>query len=346
MKKYLDNGLFHKHKKLIVITSIIMFIVLFILMNNINMIKAVGLNELLTKENVVIRYFSMNFISFLLLFLLYGVLMGLLFKDKKQEFNEMEQGNYTKVQWFFTKILSSYIPIFIALTLNVIIKFLLYKKFYNIYHENLGIEVSDIFIFFMFQCIFALCSLSILMFSNMIFGDLLIAATFPVIIAEFMVTTFAINTLFISHRFNFIRTLINPIKNNVVDPLIYALYWDGRLELQESLLQRLFALLTLIVALISFSLAYLALEKLDKKKMEKKYPYTSARIIFHIILASIVGFYLPAGIAYTLALTKRSIDLESAKYVFNISAIILIPTFYLLLFIWNKKKSVHVKSHE
>jgi hypothetical protein len=346
MKKYLDKDLFKKHKKIMVINSIVMFIALFILMNNVNMIKAVNLNELTIKENVISRYFSMNFISSLVLFLLYGVLMVLLFKDKKQEFNEIEQGNYTKVQWFFTKIISSYISIFIAIILNVIIKLLLYKKFYSIYHEDLGIQVSNIFMFFLFQCMFALCSLNILIFSNIIFGDLLIATTFPVIIAEFIVTTFGINTLFISNRFNFIRILINPIKNNVVDPLIYALYWDGRLELQESLLQRLFLLFTFIIALVSFFLAYLALEKLDEKKVQKKYPYTSARVIFHVILASIIGFYLPAGIAYTLALTKRSIDLELAKYVFNIFAIILIPTFYLLLFIWSKEKSGYVKLNE
>lgn len=346
MKKYLDKDLFKKHKKIMVINSIVMFIALFILMNNVNMIKAVNLNELTIKENVISRYFSMNFISSLVLFLLYGVLMVLLFKDKKQEFNEIEQGNYTKVQWFFTKIISSYISIFIAIILNVIIKLLLYKKFHSIYHEDLGIQVSNIFMFFLFQCMFALCSLNILIFSNIIFGDLLIATTFPVIIAEFIVTTFGINTLFISNRFNFIRILINPIKNNVVDPLIYALYWDGRLELQESLLQRLFLLFTFIIALVSFFLAYLALEKLDEKKVQKKYPYTSARVIFHVILASIIGFYLPAGIAYTLALTKRSIDLELAKYVFNIFAIILIPTFYLLLFIWSKEKSGYVKLNE
>lgn len=346
MKKYLGNGLVHKHKKLIIINSVIMFIVLFIIMNNINMIKESTLNKLSTREDVILKYFSMNFMSFLVLFLFYGVVMVLLFKDKKREFNEMEQGYYTKVQWFFSKILCTYIPIFIALTLNIIIKFLLYKKSYSIYHDNLGIDISNIFMFFMFQCMFALGSLSILMFTNIIFGDLFIAAIFPVILAEFLITTFGINTLFISYRFDFIRTIINPIKIYIVDPLIYALYWDRRLELQDPLLQRSFIVLTLVIALISFSLSYLALKNLDEKLVEKKYPYAGARIIFHVILASIIGFYVPAGIAYTLALTKRSIDLQSAKYVFNIVAIILIPTLYLLLFIWNKIKLKDVNLEE
>lgn len=346
MKKFLDNFLVQKHKKLVIINSVVMFIIQFIVMNNINMIKGPSLNKLPTREDAIAKYFSMNFVNFLILFLFYVVLMVILFKDKKQEFNEIEQGSYTRTQWFFAKILCSYISIFIPLVLNIIVKFVLYKKSYGIYHDNLGIEASNIFIYFTFQCILALSSLSILMFSNMIFGDLLIAATFPVILAEFMVTTFGINTLFISYKFDFIRTIINPIKYYVVDPLIDAIYWDGRLELQESLLQWAFILLALIIALINFSLSYVVLEKLDEKQVQKKYPYASARIIFHIILASIIGFYVPAGIAYTLASTKRSIDLESAEYIFNIVAILLIPALYLLLFMWNKKKLENVELEE
>ena len=338
MKKHSHNSLIGKHGHLVIITSVVMFIVLLIAMNNINMVKGSDLNNILTREDAIVKYFSMSFVSFLVLFLFYGMLMALLFKDKKQEFNEIVKGNYTRAQWFFAKILCSYIPIFIALVLNIIIKFVLYKKFYTVYHNNLGIDVYNIFIFFIFQCIFALGSLSILMFSNMIFGDLLIAVTFPMILVEFVVTTFGINTLFISYKFDFMITIINPIKNYVVEPLIYGLYWDGRLELQESLFQLAFILLILAISLITFFLSYLVLERLDEKKVQKKYPYASARIIFHVVLSSIIGFYIPASVAYSLALTRGSIELESAKYIFNIAAIILIPVVYLLLFMWNKEK--------
>ncbi|SHK49634.1 hypothetical protein SAMN02745163_03918 [Clostridium cavendishii DSM 21758] len=342
MVRILDNELIKSHKDKIIVSTLVMTIVIFFIFDNISMLTPNFIWSKTYHDNIVQKFFSISFIRFVVLYISYGIVTTVFLKDKRVELQSLKDDQYAKIQWLISKMLCIYTSFLMPLIINTIIKLILYKMSYNFYHEKLGIGVSVIFIFFIFQCLLAFCGLQSFILSHLLFGDLLKATIFPALFVEFIFTTFGMNSLIISKKLDFINYIIGPIKYNIINNLVDIIFWDGRLELQEKVLQLLLLALTLLIGILILSINYFVLNYLNVEKLESKYASKYIRIIYHIILAVMIGFYIPAAIAYYIAIINPKVSLDHATYSFNIISLITIPLIFLFVLetpIWKLSKN-------
>lgn len=338
MDSFLCKDLILKRKNKLIIASIIYVVILFLIGGNISIISKVNKDVAdLTKESIINDCFSINYFKYVFLFIMYA-LTSLLFFDKKQkELEAVLEERYTAKQMLFSKVTELMIPITVGLTVNMLIKMILYFVKFNILNNEMNISFLLIITSFMFNIFVFLIYVFIIYIAHLAIKDLFVAAIFPIFMVEGIFAIFGAGTLLLSNKLGIIKKILYPISDIVMLAITKMFYKDIRFENQSVVLQFL-TISFLVSMLVLFGVwAYESIKRIDNDKIKKMYRFKFFQVTFYILISYFVAFCCLGVLPYIIP-ASNEINLDTEILCFNLVSFILMPLIYYLLKRINKRK--------
>lgn len=332
MVKLDSKQYFKSHLVQIILGAVIVFITAFFLTNTHKMIIYVtnppNIKNMLGSRAIINEFFSVNALKILLMYLIYGIVVSMFFKDKTSIF--FTESKDKKLTLYFTKYLAVITSITIGLFLVFLVKLIAYRKGFYFLNTLGSVGQGSVLIFFFIQLSFGLLECSLIFFSNMFFKQSLLVVLFPPFFLEIVVLLLGATTIFISEKLAFIKYILSFINAGLVDRFIISTTQDYRIESLPITIQVMIVMAIILFSIIILLLGYLAYLKVRKENINENYYFSLVSNIVYISTRVTVSYLIAFAISFILTMFFKRISIEDGKLIFN--SILLISTALFIAF--------------
>ncbi len=271
--------------KKIIMYSIIFTLIIFMLIGNLNLITMLCRDTSnLRKIDILKKGFSMSIIDVGILYVALGIFVNIILKDKKSILK-----NYIKVKVKNNSILNKDIKflntvLFIALSINLCIKFILYFVFKNTLVSSFNIRFDSLLLS-LFYSVLVISILYLLVIINYVSIKDFISGTFAYcMIFSVLSIVLGVSSLFISKSISWIQDILILVYNvyNLVITPFYAFYnvYNESLSTNVSVILILGIIILGLVCIFKNSL-----NSLNKDNIKRFYINSVFRKIFYMAIA-------------------------------------------------------------
>lgn len=323
MKKFINQEIILKDKKTILLSLFFIVVISFFLTNTHTMFLA---QENISESEVLIRkYLSLAPIKACILYFVYGLFIGFLFKDKKELFNDIDKNTYSFKEVFFTKYLS-----FISVvTLNTLIislfKLIAYFVNSDIF-SSYSIGASRVIMFFIIFTLVSITTGSLGFLSMFLIKNNFIAVVLLPMIEYSLFLLFGLFNLLISSYLWPIQWLLNKISTFLVDYFVFFIAFDWRIELQSLGMQLGSIAFFMASSVLLMLLSYKAMKRIKGNIIERDYYFLWIKKVLSVILAFIGAFtvlvFLDLAVLLVMPQAFDKINLGINIFMFIIAIII------------------------
>lgn len=274
---------------------------------------------------VLDRYLSINNIKVLLLFLLIGGACAYIFRDKEIRFKDIIDKKESRTKYFKNILIELYLPLFIGIMMNFIIKIILFYSFKGKINE--GISPLVIGTSFVYLTIISLFIGSLFLLGAIALKNPIRSILFPMLIIDILILLFSIGPFIIGETIPFIKNVINLIFYPILK-LIDGFFFNFKFELMFFENQLVILLLLTVMASLALLLAYRGIVYISESDYKSEFRCGNIRkFIFLVIIAiGILGaLLLVSGV---VSLLLNSIKLMEALLIGEILSLLLIPIAY------------------
>ncbi|GIM29333.1 hypothetical protein CPJCM30710_19990 [Clostridium polyendosporum] len=326
-KQYLKS-----YRVQIILATFIVFITAFFLTNTHKMILYVAnppnIKNILGGKEIINKFLSINTLKVLLMYLIYGIVVSMFFKDKTSTF--FTENEDKKLALYFTKYLAVITSTTIGLFLVFLVKLIVYKKGFYFFNTLGNVGQDSVFMFFFIQLSFALFGCSVVFSANMFFKENLLAVLFPLFFLEVIVLLLGATTIFISEKLVFLKYILSFINAGLVDKLIINTTHDYRIESLPITIQVMIGIVIILFSVLLLLLGYLVYLKVRKDKINENYYFNLVSSIVYISTRVTISYLIAFTISSVLTIFFKGISIEDGKLMFN--AILLISTAFFVAF--------------
>lgn len=189
----------------------------------------------------------------LLLFFLIGGACAYIFRDKEFKFKDIIDRKESRTKYFKNILIELYLPLFIGIVMNFIIKIILFYSFKGKINESVSplvIGTSFVYLSIISLFIGALFLLGAIALKNPMKSIL-----FPILIIDMLIVTFSIGSFIIGETIPVIKNVINLIFYPMIK-LIDGFFFNFKFELMFFENQLVILLLLAVMAALALLLAY------------------------------------------------------------------------------------------
>lgn len=329
-----------KNKLYLIVSTIIYMVFFFFIGGNNKLLSLNNVSDTISVKVALDRYLSINNIKVLLLFFLIGGACIYIFRDKEIRLKDIISKKKGRTKYFKNILIELYLPLFIGLMMNFIIKVIL---FYSLKGKISG-DVSPLiigtsFVYLSVICLFigALFLLGFIALKNPMQSIL-----FPILIIDILIIIFSIGSFIIGETIPVIKNIINLIFYPMLK-LIDGFFFNFKFELMFFENQLVVLLLLIVMSALALLLAYKGIVYISENDYKSEFRCENIRkfLFLSLITIGIVGALLLVSGVVSLLLNR--IKLMEAFLIGEVISLILIPIAYTKInkiYINNRRQSL------
>lgn len=329
-----------KNKLYLIVSTIIYMVFFFFIGGNNKLLSLNNVSDTISVKVALDRYLSINNIKVLLLFFLIGGACIYIFRDKEIRLKDIISKKKGRTKYFKNILIELYLPLFIGLMMNFIIKVIL---FYSLKGKISG-DVSPLiigtsFVYLSVICLFigALFLLGFIALKNPMQSIL-----FPILIIDILIIIFSIGSFIIGETIPVIKNIINLIFYPMLK-LIDGFFFNFKFELMFFENQLVVLLLLIVMSALALLLAYKGIVYISENDYKSEFRCENIRkfLFLSLITIGIVGALLLVSGVVSLLLNR--IKLMEAFLIDEVISLILIPIAYTKInkiYINNRRQSL------
>lgn len=329
-----------KNKLYLIVSTIIYMVFFFFIGGNNKLLSLNNVSDTISVKVALDRYLSINNIKVLLLFFLIGGACVYIFRDKEIRLKDIISKKKGRTKYFKNILIELYLPLFIGLMMNFIIKVIL---FYSLKGKISG-DVSPLiigtsFVYLSVICLFigALFLLGFIALKNPMQSIL-----FPILIIDILIIIFSIGSFIIGETIPVIKNIINLIFYPMLK-LIDGFFFNFKFELMFFENQLVVLLLLIVMSALALLLAYKGIVYISENDYKSEFRCENIRkfLFLSLITIGIAGALLLVSGVVSLLLNR--IKLMEAFLIGEVISLILIPIAYIKInkiYINNRRQSL------
>lgn len=315
-----------KNKLYLIISTIIYIIFFFFIGGNNRLLSLSNASEGISANVALDKYLSINNIKVLLLFFLIGGACAYIFRDKEIKFKDIIDRKENRTKYFKNILIELYLPLFIGIVMNFIVKIILFYSFKGKINESVSplvIGTSFVYLSIISLFIGALFLLGAIALKNPMKSIL-----FPILIIDILILLFSIGSFIIGETVPFIKNIINLILYPILK-LIDGFFFYFKFELMFFENQLVILLLLAVMSALPLLFAYKGIVYISESDYKSEFRCRNVRkfLFLSIVAIGVLGALLLASGVISLLL--NSIKLMDALLIGEVLSLLLIPIIYI-----------------
>lgn len=329
-----------KNKLYLIVSTIIYMVFFFFIGGNNKLLSLNNVSDTISVKVALDRYLSINNIKVLLLFFLIGGACVYIFRDKEIRLKDIISKKKGRTKYFKNILIELYLPLFIGLMMNFIIKVILFYSLKGKINGDVSpLIIGTSFVYLSVICLFigALFLLGFIALKNPMQSIL-----FPILIIDILIIIFSIGSFIIGETIPFIKNIINLIFYPMLK-LIDGFFFNFKFELMFFENQLVVLLLLIVMSALALLLAYKGIVYISENDYKSEFRCENIRkfLFLSLITIGIVGALLLVSGVVSLLLNR--IKLMEAFLIGEVISLILIPIAYIKtnkIYINNRRQSL------
>lgn len=264
-----------------IIYSSILSVIIFIIIGNLSLINLIYKDvSFLSRFDILKKGFSMSILDVGFLYITFQVLIYTVLKNKKRILKNYVKAKNKKNTILINKIKFSNQILLISLSINLLIKFILYCVLRKKLITNFNIGFDSLFTSLVYTALISLILYLMTYLSFICIKDFISGTLAYCMIFANLSVVLGIGSIFISDKISFVRNILDlvySVYNAIIEPF-YAFYTVYSKQLFSNIVNML--VLAVVVLLIVYSFKK-GLENLNKDNIKKYYINKWFRKIFY-----------------------------------------------------------------
>lgn len=300
MKEIINKEIVSKDKKIMILGLASIVIVNFLLTNTYSMFSSQGYP--LEQEGLIKLYFSLSPLKTCILYFIYGIFIAFLFRSKNELFDEVDNGDYSLKEVFFTKYFTVISIVSLSTLIVTLVKAIAYLVNKNIF-EGYSIGISNLIMFFLIYTVASIMISSVGFLFVFTVKNKFIALVLLPTIVYCLFLFFGLFKLLLSDSLWPIKWILDKVSTFLVDYFVLFITFDWRIELQPIGLQLASIFFYIGASLVLLALSYKAMKRIKGEVIEREFYFPWIKKLISIMISFIGAFTLLVCLDLVILLT-------------------------------------------
>lgn len=311
MKNYFSIAMFKEEFKKVKWFSPLLFLVLFIIFNNGEMLSTIKLSDSsgFSASYGIKNFISLSWVQSLKLIFIYIIGCTILMNNKIKYLRSEDFKDDKRISYLITEGVFLITAITISFIGNFLIKLAAYGINKRIFYDTAHIGVSYLLKFLIFHLILIILMVSISLFLNSLFGKKISVIIMPILVIYSYFLIFGTGYYLINESHIKTRSFIKWVEEATIYKVFNMINSDFRFALQDNKMQMSIMLFMLCGAVLIFLLSLISYRYMKPERLDRYFMYVGVEAVVMGIIFFTCSLYLSLFTALIMILRSENADI-------------------------------------